>query len=78
MGRARANADTWTRGHRLCLAVRLRPIAAVVAGHPLDVGSHQGLVRGSGRHWLPLVLFRRGLGGEVACGFGVRVLGCVE
>ena len=64
LGGARAYADTLTGGYRVCLGVGLRPMAAVVVGHLLDVGRHQGFVWGWGLHWLPLVLLRPGRGGR--------------
>ena len=74
---ARAYADTWIRGHGLCLAVGLGSMGAAVTGHSLDVGRHRGLVGGWGRCWLPLALLRPGRGGwpvGPGCGFWV-VLG---
>ena len=69
----RGHVDT---GYGLCLGVWLGPTATAVGGHLLDLGRHQGLVSGWGRHWLPVVLLRPGRGGGSleGPGWGIRVV----
>ena len=75
VGGAPTYADPWVRGHRLCFGVGLGSARAAVAGHPLDVGRHQGLVGGWGHCWLALVLIQSGRGWSVGlwCGLWVVV-----
>ena len=66
-----AYADPWVRPHSLCFRVRLGPVGAAVAGHPLDMGGHRGLVRGRGSCWLALALLWSSLGWSLGVGCGL-------
>ena len=49
-------ADPWVRGHGLRFGVWLGSPGAAIAAHPLNVGTHRGLVGEPGRCWLALAL----------------------